>query len=153
MNLVSLNPTSYMWTLWITLGPGISPHDFRASREASTFPATVGNDRFTVCPGGREKSFSKYFFSFRRDCTVQFLSHGLQISFLWKNITQFTKLNVATILYQQTWQCSLDSESNTNCVFYLIDRFNHVVMPSASHHYYDDNTLALSATPPLRSLG
>lgn len=38
-------------------------------------------------------------------------------------------------------------------IFYLIDRFNHMVMPCALHHYYDDNTMALSITSPLRSFG
>ena len=85
---------SYMWflriwpTMWwaTTLEPGIFPHDFRASREntwglgreASTFPSTVGNDRFTDFPGRREKSFTKIFLLFQRGSEI-FAQSGLSV--------------------------------------------------------------------------
>ena len=57
--------------------------------------------------------------------------------------------------YQQAWHCSALTLNliQSVYVFDLIDRFNHVVMPCASHHHYDDNTLALSTTTPLRPFG
>ena len=40
-------------------------------------------------------------------------------------------------------------EYNREHIFHLIDRFNHVVMPCASQHYYVNHTMALSAAPSL----
>lgn len=141
-----------------------SSRKFRASREntwvlgreASTFPLTVGNiwqiRRLPWWTGkvGIYQNISPLSAGINF-CTVRaFRFHVCE-----KNNAQFTKIKCCNAFF-------INKLGNVHLtlnliqsvyIFYLIDRFNHVVMPCASHHYYDNNTMALSTTSPLRSFG